>query len=291
MAWPLYVFSSLTLFGVAAAGMAVLGARRWAGGTQALARTLESARVDGTAAGAAPVRYDPSELAGLPAPVQRYFRAVLSDGQPIITAATIELDGRINMSPTGQQWKHFTSRQRATTRRPGFMWDANIAMLPGLRVRVVDCYIAGEGLLRAALLGLFTVAEVRGGGEIARGEFMRYFAEAAWYPTALLPSQGVRWEAVDDTSANATIIDGALALTLLFSFDAAGLIVAARAEARGATVGKKVVMTPWECRLSDYQMRDGMMVPMTGEAAWLPREGRKVYFVGSVTALRCEFCA
>ncbi len=291
MTWLLYLFAGVGLLAVAAACLAVHGARRWAGGTQALARRLEAARLDSKAAGAHAVRYDSRELAGLPAPVQRYFRAVLSDGQPIITAATVELDGRINMSPTGQQWKHFTSRQRATTRRPGFMWDANVAMLPGLRVRVVDCYIAGEGVLRAALLGLFTVAEVRGGGEIARGEFMRYFAEAAWYPTALLPSQGVRWEPVDDTSANATIIDGALALTLLFSFDAAGLMVAARAEARGATVGKKVVMTPWEGRWSDYQMRDGMKVPMTGEAAWLPREGRKVYFVGSVTALRYEFCA
>ncbi|MDI1259506.1 T6SS effector amidase Tae4 family protein [Aquabacterium sp.] len=33
---------------------------------------------------------------------------------------------------------------------------------------------------------------------------MRYFAEMAWYPTALLPSQGLRREAVDDRSANAT---------------------------------------------------------------------------------------
>ena len=38
-------------------------------------------------------------------------------------------------------------------------------------------------------------------GEVAQGELMRFFAEAAWYPTALLPSQGVRWQAVDDTSA------------------------------------------------------------------------------------------
>ena len=62
-------------------------------------------------------------------------------------------------------------------------------MLPGLVVRVHDSYIAGVGTLHAALLGFFTVAEVQGCGEIARGELMRYFAEAVWYPTALLPSQ------------------------------------------------------------------------------------------------------
>ena len=80
-------------------------------------------------------------------------------------------------------------------------------MLPGIKVHVVDSYIAGKGLVRAAMLGLFT-ADMVGGGVMARGEFMRFFAETPWYPTALLPSQGVQWAAVDGTSANATIVDG-----------------------------------------------------------------------------------
>ena len=97
---------------------------------------------------------------------------MLKDGQPVIAAATLELAGTFNMSATGDQWKPFTSRQRVVTHRPGFLWDAKVSMLPGLSVRVVDSYIAGRGLLHAALLGLFTVAEVSGGGEIARGEFV-----------------------------------------------------------------------------------------------------------------------
>ena len=165
-------------------------------------------------------------------------------------------------------------------------------MLPGVHVRVVDSYIAGNGLLHAAILGLFTVADISGGGEIARGEFMRYFAEAAWYPTALLPSQGVRWEAVGDRSANATIVDGPLTLTLLFRFNDAGLLDSFRAEARGGAVaGKAMVMLPWEGRFSNYQTRDGMTVPFTGEVAWMRPEGRKPYFVGTVTGLVYEFVA
>lgn len=30
-------------------------------------------------------------------------------------------------------------------------------------------------------------------GGVAHGEFLRWFAGAAWYPTSLLSSQGVRW--------------------------------------------------------------------------------------------------
>lgn len=109
------------------------------------------------------------------------------------------------------------------------------------------------------------------------------------YPTALLPSQGVRWEAVDDRSANATIVDGPLTLTLPLRFNGAGLIDSFRAEASGAMVGKEMVMLPWEGRWSNYQTRDGMTVPFTGEVAWVRPEGRKPYFLGTVTSLTYEF--
>lgn len=279
----------LCLLVIVAVGLSVFGAKRWKDSARALASRLEAARIDDKAPSPSPARYESRELQGLPAPVQRYFRAVLKDGQPIITAATINIAGTFNLSPTGEQWKPFTSRQRVITRRPGFLWDARVSMLPGVAVRVVDSYIAGEGLLHAAIQGLFTVADVRGGGELARGEFMRFFAEAAWYPSALLPSQGVRWEAVDDACANATIVDGPITLTLLFRFNDADLIDSFRAEARGAGVGNEMVMLPWEGHWSNYQVIGGMTVPLTGEVAWIRPEGRKPYFVGTVTSLTYEF--
>ncbi len=289
MTWLLWLVLVLCLLALAAGGLSAYGSKRWTDTTRALTSRLEAARIDETAQSPSLARFDSRELEGLPAPVQRYFRAVLKEGQPVIAAVTLELAGTFNLSATGEQWKPFTSRQRAVIRRPGFLWDAQVSMLPGLAVRVVDSYIAGKGLLHAAVLGLFTVADLSGGGEIARGEFMRFFAEAAWYPTALLPSQGVRWEAVDDRSANATLVDSPLTLTLLFRFNDAGLIDSVRAEARGAMVGKEMVMLPWEGRWSNYQARDGMTVPFTGEVAWLRPEGRKPYFRGTVTSLTYEF--
>ena len=261
-------------------GLVAFGSSRWAGATQTQMAKLEAARLPMPAN-----RYDVREIDGLPAPVQRYFRAVLKDGQPFIAAATFELAGTINMSATGEQWKPFTSTQRAVTHRPGFLWNGSVAMLPGLAAYVHDSYIAGVGTLHAAMLGLFTVAQVQGDGEIARGELMRYFAEAAWYPTALLPSQGVSWAAVDDRSANATLVDGPITLTLLFRFDEAGLITSVHADARGSGVGKDMVMIPWDCNVSNYQLRNGMMVPTRGGAA----KGRRPYFVGDLTSLVYEF--
>ena len=275
---------------VIAIGLRAVGASRWARMIRTHTTQIESGSVDARGRLPSPARFDPRELEGLPAPVQRYFRAVLEDGQPIISAATLEMAGTMNMSATGEQWKPFTSRQQVVTRKPGFLWDAEVAMFPGLPAHVEDSYIAGHGRLIAKVFGLFTVADSQGTGEIARGELMRYFAESPWYPTALLPSQGVRWQAVDDACANATLVDGPITLTLLFRFNDAGLIASVRAESRGAGAGKDgvMVMLPWDCALSDYQPQGGMLIPMTGEAAWVQPEGRKVYFVGRVKKLSYE---
>jgi hypothetical protein len=291
--WIRLAMSALAVAGGAAAGLSALGSKRWAERIATLRLGLEA----GGQVGACkrPAHYHAREVEGLPAPVQRYFRAVLKDGQPIVSAVTIKMTGTINMSPTAEQWKLFSSTQRVVTvgggARPGFLWNAQIAMLPGARVHVVDSYIAGKGLVRAAMLGLFTVADISGGGELARGEFMRYFAETPWYPTALLPSQGVQWAAVNATSATATVVDGPLALTLLFHFNDAGLIDSVRAEARGGMVGKEMLMRPWECDLLDYQLHSGMLVPMAGKAAWVRPDGRKTYFRASVKALSYEWAA
>lgn len=276
---------------VMAIAMRTVGAARWAELVRTHTSLLESGSVGAQGRLRAPARFDAHELDGLPAPVQRYFRAVLTDGQPIIATATIEMMGNINLSATAEQWKSFTSVQRVITRKPGFLWDAKVDMFPGVPAHVEDSYIAGHGRLMAKVFGLFTVADSHGDGEIARGEFMRYFAESPWYPTALLPSQGVRWAAVDDVSASAMIVDGPITLTLLVRFNDAGLIASVRAESRGAGVDKNgvMVMLPWDCGLSDYRPQDGMLIPMAGEAAWVRSEERKVYFVGHVKKLRYEF--
>jgi hypothetical protein len=139
------------------------------------------------------------------------------------------------------------------------------------------------------VMGLFPVADVRGEGEVAEGELMRFFAEAAWYPTALLPSQGVRWEAVDDRSARATLEEGETTLTMLFTFNEQDLIDTVRAEARGRTVGDRIVPTPWRGRFWNYEERGGMLVPIDGEVAWLLPEGEKPYWRGHITEISHEF--
>lgn len=273
----------LALAGALACGR-IYGSYRWNAGTRELLARLDAARVP-----VRPRRVDFRDLEGLPAPVRRYFRLVLRDGQPMVAGVSARHTGTFNVGRSADRWKPFASHQTVITYRPGFDWDGRVALAPGLPVRVHDAYVAGEGVLNASVIGLFPVVDVRGGGEVAEGELMRFFAEAAWYPTALLPGRGVRWDAVDGRSASATLTDGGVCVTLLFAFDERGLIETVRAEARGRTVGGRIVPTPWRGRFWDYQERGGMRVPLEGEVAWSPPEGEKPYWRGRIYDVSYEF--
>jgi hypothetical protein len=233
--------------------------------------------------------FNVQDLENLPAPVQRYFRAALVPGQRMITAASIEHRGTFNMSETSEKWSPFESNQRVIMNRSGFDWNAVISMIPGIPVRVHDAYVAGEGILHAAVFGAITVASIRGTPEAAQGEFMRFVAESAWYPTRMLPSERVQWEAVDNDSARLTMTDGNLSVTLLVRFGADNLISSAKADARARTVGGKIEMTPWQGRFWSYARKDGILYPQQGEVEWLTREGAKPYWRGTVTSIRYEF--
>ena len=291
MAWIEWTFLAVGVPLAVLAGLATLGALRWNALTRALIDRLEAARQPGLAR-----HFDPQrELEGLPPPVQRFFRAALADGAPRVAALSLAHRGTFNLATEGaDRWIPFTSTQRVVTRRPGFVWDARMALAPGIAVRVHDAYVAGEGRLHPTLVGLVSLTDLRGRspepGGVAHGEFMRYVAEAAWYPSALLPGQGARWTAVDEHSARVALADGDVGVSLLLRFEPeTGLIGSVRAEARGRTVGQDIVMTPWEGRWSDYAQQGGMRVPMSGEVAWLTPGGRRPYWRGTVTALAYEF--
>ena len=281
LTWGIVVVVGL---GLAYAAAFAFGAWRWSVASGELLAKLDAGRVPPTIS-----RYHATELEDLPTSVQRFFRAALTDGKPIVTAVTLTQNGLFNMSATADQWKPFTATQQFTTARPGFVWNANITLFPGMPASVVDAFIAGNGLLRPTILGLFGLGTLQGTGEIARGELLRYFAESVWFPTALLPSQGVVWQAADDTSAQATMTDGPISVTMLFRFGTDDLITSVSVEGRATTVGTATVLMPWECRMSNTQTRAGMHVPLTGEALYITPQGKKPYFKGTIETLAYEF--
>lgn len=275
--WMQAVLLVVVILSIVAAGAIAYGASRWEAGTKDLRAKLRATRFSASTAA-----YEAREIESLPPPVRRYFHTVLQDGQSIVTAARISHEGQFNMGETRSKWSRFTSTQLAVTSPIGFDWDGRISIAPGMSVFVHDAYIGGKGLLHAELHGLVTLADISGTPEVAHGELMRYLAESAWYPTALLPSQGVRWEAIDDMSARATLADGTTVVSLDFRFNPEGLISGVRSAARHRTVNGVLVATPWQGRFWDYEIRGGMRIPLEGEVAWELSDGLWPYWRGRI---------
>jgi hypothetical protein len=262
----------------------LLGERVWTRATRELEANLCAQRVQHIT-----IPYRESGLQGLPAPVQRYFRAVLKDDQRFVSAARLSHRGTFNLSANADNWKRFDSRQRVVAGPPGFVWDARIMVLPGVAVRVHDAYIAGEGILHPAFLGLVPLGQQHDRGQLAQGELMRFLAEAAWYPTVLLPGQGVRWTPIDDRSAQAVLSDGDLEVALTFFFGADNLIARVYTEARTRQLGKHVENLPWGGRFWNYVERGGLRIPLEGEVAWITRGGEAPYWRGTLTSIAFDF--
>ena len=239
-----------------------------------------------------PKTYNSKEIEGLPEPVQRFFKAVLQDGQAIVTKVELSQQGQFHMNETEDKWHKFTATQLVTTQRLGFDWDAKIEMIPFVNVFVHDTYLLEEGYLQASVLGLFTVAKMYNTPELNQGELLRFFAEAVWYPTALLPSQGVVWEAIDLHSSRATLTDAKTTASVVFQFDAEGLITSMRAEARCyRVVGDKSTFMPWVGNFREYSVHNGMRIPLEAEVGWEHPEGLRLYFIGKTTKINYEFAS
>lgn len=226
--------------------------------------------------------FSKDDLEGLPGPVRRYLAHVLTEGQPYVRTVRLQQSGAFRLGDASAPWRPLSATQHFTVDPPGFVWDARIDVLPLVPVRVVDTYQAGTGALRAKILSAFTVVDAEPGPEMNSGELMRYLAESVWFPTALLPGEGVDWESVDERSARATIDHRGTTVSVMFHFNGRSEVERVFAEHRFREVDGSFEPTPWTGHFSNYQMRNGMLIPLEGEVEWNLPEGDLTYWRGHV---------
>ncbi|HKG92399.1 MAG TPA: DUF6544 family protein [Gemmatimonadaceae bacterium] len=233
-------------------------------------------------------RYTREQLAELPAPVRRYFDFALTPGQPLVRHARLLQTGTFALRP--DRWAPFTAVEDFAVWPPGFVWDARIRMAPLVTIRVRDSYADGEGAMRGRIAGLVPVVNQGGSAEMAVASLLRWLAEAPWLPTALLPSAEMRWDAVDDSTARATLTDGGTTVSMDVHFGALGEIARISAM-RHRDVNGTPMLTPWEGRFRDYARVEGMMVPREGEVGWVLPDGWLPYWRGRIVRAEYRFLA
>jgi len=221
--------------------------------------------------------------------VRRFFERALTPGQRLVAHAVCTQSGSFLVRPP-RTWRPFDALERFDTAPPAFMWDARIRALPGLAIAVHDTLRDGQGFVSARLLKVVRLASAGGTPAIAIAALQRYLAEAVVLPTALLPREGVRWSALGDGSARATLTTGGTTASLEFTFGEDGLVASVYAPDRPRDLGGgRSVPTPWRGRWWDAVLRDGMRVPSRGEVEWLLPEGSLVYWRATLSDVTYSF--
>ncbi|MDC7235512.1 MAG: hypothetical protein PQJ58_19945 [Spirochaetales bacterium] len=210
--------------------------------------------------------YREDQIEGLPVPVQRYFRNVLTDGQPYISSVYLKHDGQFKTA-LDKEWINIEGEQHFTTDEPGFLWNGKTALFT-----VQDMYIAGKGHIRVSLLNIIKVLDGKG-PEYDQGELLRWLGESVWFPTNLLPSSRLQWTAIDDNMAKLSFSYNDQILSYKVSFNGKGEIVQLETSRYMSRENQEI----WIGRLSKYEEINGMKIPMEIEALWKLTDGEHSY--------------
>lgn len=215
----------------------------------------------------------------VPAPVQRYFDTVLADGQQHVQSVRLQQHGEFRLGGRDAAWRPLEATQYVTVSPPGFVWDAQIDVFPRIPARVIDMYRRGEGTLRARLFSAISVADAGPSPEMNSGELVRYLGEAVWYPTALLPANGVEWEGIDDQSAMATLEHEGVSESVVFHFDENDEISSVTTERYRQEDDS---YAPWTGYFREYEKRDGIRIPTEAAVEWNLPDGDLQYWRASI---------
>ena len=130
--WLRLVLAIIVFFGAAFALALWIGYARWNGETARLEEKLDRDAKEPDTGIVSFRNFDK-----LPAPVARYFRMALREGQPMVRLARVTHKGEFLTSRGKSPWSSFKSTQHFSARPAGFVWDAGISMTPLMRVRVL----------------------------------------------------------------------------------------------------------------------------------------------------------
>jgi hypothetical protein len=215
----------------------------------------------------------------LPAAV--YDLALRLGANPETNRTTVKLTQIGRMKPGGgARWMSFSAKQTIATRECAFEWLARAGPL-GM-VSVCDALKDGEGRLNVLGLGIVPISRAEHSSALMRGELMRYLAELAWAPDAILLNAELRWREDGPDKLAVSAGSGETAAEVVLSLDGEGRIAGGFAPDRPRSAKAPFLPTPWRGRFSDYRHHNGMWLPFAGEVAWMIDGKEDVYWQGRV---------
>jgi hypothetical protein len=188
--------------------------------------------------------------------------------------------GEFRSSPNAT-WIAFNAEEYVDAMKSGFCWTAQMGT--GLKsFNVTDAYDNGQGRL-VVKKGPLKLRELRG-GDVDKGELQRYLAYLSYCPTMIVNNPYLVMESVGPQTLRISDKSDQTGASVDLDVEDTGRISLARA-IRPMTVARKIVMTPWSGRTSDFKEWQGLRIPYSMEAAWEPPEAAFTYIRIKLTSV------
>ena len=190
----------------------------------------------------------------------------------VITAAQVELhqSGRIRSNPA-KNWMTLRAVQTIDLQRCCFDWRATAGPLGAMSIR--DALEPGGGKLVVKALGFIPIAHEGPSDALTQGELMRYLAEVAWAPDAILANRDLRW--CDHGPRSLTVSAGNASVMLTLDED--GLIAQTFAPDRPRSTPNGMIPTPWRGKFWDYRQIGDRMIPHSASVSWTVDGDEQLY--------------
>lgn len=222
------------------------------------------------------------DIATLPKPVQRYFRYCGYIGKVKMINAKIEFENVFFKRAPDNKWMRLNCYQYNSVSEPTrivYMKNNILGIFP---FEARDKCQNGKGNMLIKLLKLFTVADAKG-VEMDKSALVTVLSETFIIPTYALQDY-IKWEAVDDNNAKATLTYNDIKVSGTFNFNDIGEMISFYTEDRYyAEKDGTYKKIPWSIVVDDYIEKNGVKFPSEIKAIWHSEGGDFEYIKGKIS--------
>ena len=220
------------------------------------------------------------DIAGLPEPVQRYFRYCGYIGTRKMSYITIEYKNVDFVFSENKPIK-IDYTQYDFVSQPNRIAYIDSSMY-GIPFEGLDIFLDGTGAMKGIIAKLFMLFN-QTGDVMDQSSQVTFLSEILLFPNAALQKY-VEWKEIDNGHAKATMSYCGKSVSGIFTFNENGELLSFETDDRSAVASdgssKKV---KWSVVLSDYMKVNGIKSPTSFKAVWHYDDGDMVYFDGNGT--------
>jgi len=220
------------------------------------------------------------DIAGLPAPVQRYFKYCGYIGSQKMSYIKIDYQD-VDFVFSEDKPIKIDYTQYDFVNQPNRIAYIDSSMY-GVPFEGLDVFLDGTGAMKGVIAKLFVLFN-QTGTVMDQSSQVTFLSEILLFPSAAL-QEYVTWEAIDDLHAKAVMSYYGISVGGIFAFNEAGEMLSFETDDRSAVASDgSSERVKWSVIYDAYKEANGIKRPTVFRAIWHYDDGDLIYFDGKGT--------